>query len=1248
MIHILCLIATEDRLWNMKRAFLQLEHSHPGLMTGHFWDARGLASHPDRMPALLEDGAGCDFAIIYFHGGTQVIAEFDTLWQQLRQRMPIYFESALPEEVSEFLPQSGLDKQAYQAIGQYFHQTDAPNFQAMLLHIAAAHFGKALPVPPPQATIEDGFYTRNGILTPEESQALRRKAFEHRQIVVGLILHQSQIINGNTRHIDAVLAQLEKQHILTLPLFTRMANNEDERRGIRHAMERYFTWEGQKLPDVILVMSGFSMTHMSWPGDGIASIEDNIFAHWDVPAIQVMATRMSLSDYASKSQGMDPMSLTTSIFQPELDGQIISVPCAAQEILEEDGIARKVFVPIADRVERVCKMAENYAKLRHIPQNEKKIAILFHAMPGNARIGYAEGLDAFESVHRIVRRLQQEGIRTDFDFQNGQDIAHRLTRGLTNDLRWVSEDAMTDLAAATIPKSIWQHWFAGCPQEVQTQLQRSWGTAPGEVMCVGEQLLIPGIRNGNLFIGIQPSRAFAEQAEKYYHDLDATPPYSYIAYYRWLEECFGANALCHIGTHGTVEWLPGKQVGLSSGCYGDLCLGSLPNFYPYHIGVTGEGIQAKRRSFAVILDHLPPPQEEAGAYEDLASIDEALKEYHQACQMRHVQVDQLARRIFDLAQKAHLCTDLHLTEDNFQTDPQKTVESIHLWISDLKSAMVKEGLHIFGQVPQGKHYQNQLRSLLRTKNGHIPSLNSSILQAMGYDPQMVSDHPNADFDGCSGEAVCEEATILGWQLVAQLAQAHYDIDAICGLIDAKSFPGNTSDLEMVLHFLCQTVTDKLNHTTDEMEHLIAGLNGRFVPPALGSNPTRGNVAILPTGRNFYASDPHQIPSRAAWKIGVLLAKQMLTLYQNSCQEYPESIAMVVWAGNTMKTCGEDFAECLYLMGVRPVYLGQSTHVTGVEPIPLAELGRPRLDVTLRISGLFRDMYPNLIRLMDQAVTMVAALDEPEEQNFIKKHVRQDLQQLTDYGIVPNQALEQAYMRIFGCAPGCYGAGVAKMIDSRQWKNVQDLAAVYENWSSYAYSGHCHGTAQTDAFRRRMASIRVTIKNESTCEFDMMDSDDFYAYHGGLVACIKATSGQAPLSFTGHTDDPDRPITRSLEKEAARIVRSRILNPKWLDGLKKHGFQGAQQISAVIDSLFGWDATAEVAQDWMYENVAQRFLFDPQTRQWMEEANRWSVHALSERLLEAQQRGMWNADPATVKQLQSIYMDSEGSIEDISL
>lgn len=1247
MIRILCLIATEDRLWNMKRAFRRLSGEYPGLLEGRCWSAWGLSARPEEIPRMLADAENCDYAVVYFHGGTQNLPDFHLIWERLAGRMPVYFESSLPDEVAELLPSSGLTPEEYQGVRQYFRWGDADNFSAMLLHIAHSRFGADCAVPDPKIALEEGFYTAHGVLSEAEGEALRRCAADRQKPVVGLILHQSQVVNGNTRHIDAVLEGLEQAGALALPLFTRMASDEDDQRGVRQAMERYFTYEGKHLPDVILVLTGFSLTHMGWPGDGAAEMGASIFAGWDVPALQVMATHFTLADYRARPQGMDNMSLSTSVFQPELDGQILTVPCAVQEMLDEDGVERKVWSPLSDRVERVCQLAVNWARLRRTPNEEKKIAILFHTLPGNAKIGVAEGLDSFESVHRIIQRLKAEGVRTEFDFQSGQDIADRLTQGLTNDLRWTSEEAMERRAAACVGPESWKGWLGGLSPKMLGELEHTWGRAPGEVMVRGEQLFIPGLRNGNIFIGLQPSRAFGERAAELYHSTDSTPPYSYIAYYRWLAEGFGAHAVYHIGTHGSLEWLPGKEVGLSRDCYPDAALGSLPNLYPYHIGITGEGIQAKRRSWAVILDHMPPSLDEAEAYEQLAVVDEAMKEYSQAKQMRPAQLPQLARRIFDLAREAKLTDDLKLTEERFLSDPAGSVEAIHNWMSELKHSAVKDGLHIFGKVPEGALYDNLLRMLVRVRNGDIPSLNDAVLTAQGHDPERIKDNPAGDFGGMSGSMIYDSAVELAKTVISELSGQGYDPAAISGVVEAHHFPGPTGPLDKVLRFVCETVKDKLDHVTDEMDNLLAGADGRFVPPALGGNPTRGNVSILPTGRNFYASDPAQIPSRAAWEMGMKLARQMLAQYDAQEGGWPESVAMVVWAGNTMKTCGEDFAECLYLMGMRPVYLGETTRVLGVEPIPLEELGRPRLDVTLRISGLFRDMYPNLIRLMDQAVTKAAALDEPEEQNFIRKHIRADIQALTEEGIPEDRASDQSRIRVFGCAPGCYGTAVSHVIDSKQWTDFRDLAQVFETWSSYGYTTKEHGESHPAAFKRRMSTVRVTIKNESTAEYDMLDSDDFYGYHGGLVACVRANSGRKPLSVTGHTDDPDRPVTRDLDREVARIVRSRILNPKWLEGLKRHGFKGAQEIAAALDSFFGWDATADTGEDWMYQSMAERFLFDEDTRKWMEQVNRWAVYSAAERLLEAHQRGMWNTDEETLRRLQGIYMQAEGSIEDIT-
>lgn len=1245
MIHILCLIATENRLWSTHRALKRVQESYPGFIAGHCWSVWELAAHPEKIPEMLSDAEQCRFALVYFHGGTQSMPGFPDVWQRLTANMPVYFESSLPDEIAQLLPESGLTQTQWREINRYFTLADEENYASMLLHIARQYFGADCVVPEPIPPLEEGFYTPGGILDEAQCADLRRRAAEGDRPVAGLIIHQSQVVSGDTRHIDAVYERLEELGLTVLPLFARLVGDEDSRAGVRHAMERFFTWEGRRLPDVLLVLTGFSVTHMSWPGDGEREVVQSVFTPWDVPVLQVMTTRFTPQEYRDLPQGVDSMYLPINVFQPELDGQIITVPGGATDTLEEDGVQRKVYVSLPDRVERVCRLAAAWAKLRRMPQGEKKIAILFNTMPGNAKIGCAEGLDTFESVRLILNRLKEVGFRVDFTFQSSQELADRVTAGLTNDLRFTSEEEMIARAAAVVEPEIWQRWFGNLSEKVRRELEHGWGGAPGEVMVHCGKMLIPGLMDGNVFIGLQPSRAFGEKAMELYHSTDSTPPYSYLAYYRWLEEEFGANAVCHVGTHGSLEWLPGKEVGLSRDCYPDACLESLPHIYPYHIGITGEGIQAKRRSWAVVVDHMPPSLDEAEAYEGLAVIDEALKEYHQAKLAQPAQVPHLERRIFGLAQENNLTEDLGLTEEQFAADPAKAVERIHLWMGQLKNSAVKDGLHIFGKVPEGKLYDNLLRALVRVRNGNVPSLNDAILTAQGYEPERIKDCPTADFGGLSGLTVLDGAIAAARRLMARLAQSDYASFAIGDAMAEQAFSGPTADLREVLSFVCETVTDKVDRVTEEMEHFLGGTGGRFVPPALGGNPTRGNVSILPTGRNFYASDPSQLPTRAAWEIGKKLARQMLEQYGGSRESWPESVAMVVWAGNTLKTCGEDFAECLYLMGVRPVYLGQSSRVLGVEPIPMEELGRPRLDVTLRISGLFRDMYPNLIRLMDEAVACVAALDEREEQNFIKKHLREDIEKLTAEGIPSDKAADQAQIRVYGCAPGCYGTAVAKIIDSKQWTDFRDLAQVFETWSSYGYSAREHGAHHPEAFRRRMSTVAVTIKNESTVEYDMLDSDDFYAYHGGLIACVRANSGKAPLAVTGHTDDPDRPVTRDVALETARIVRSRVLNPKWLAGLQRHGFKGAQEITAAVDTFFGWDATAEVAEDWMYQAMAEKFLFDEQTRQWMEQVNRWSVHSVSERLLEANQRGMWQTDENTLRRLRSIYMQAEGTCEE---
>jgi len=1239
----LCIIGTEDRLFFMKKAFLELKQEYPNDFDADCYSVWEL-KNKEKYDSMLKKLKNYDFAIVYFHGGAHLLDDFPKFWDIVKNIMPVYFVSSLPEEIAELMPNSCLSIDAYKKMTEYFELSNIENLKAMLL-LAANFLGAKYEIPKLKLPKTDGYYMAEGIVDASMEAEYIQNIIDKKKPIIGLIIHQNSIISGNKEHVDKTINTLIALGVSPLPVFTRMANDEDKKTGIGHAIKRYFIHDGEILPKSVIIMTGFSLTYMSNPGDGKEEIEKSVLELLGVPTLQMMTTHYNYKEYIEKPQGLDSMSLGTSVFQTELDGQIITVPSATTEIIIQDGIERKVASPMEDRILRVCRMAVKWAKLSIIPQKEKKVAIIFHNLPGNDRIGCAEGLDSFETVYNLVCKLKEEGIYTEYDFENGQDIINKITDGLTNDLQYKNDEMIEEQAADLVPNKVHEAWWKSYSNKVKTEISNRWGKPPGEVMVLDDNIIIPGIFNGNIFIGIQPSRAHGEKAGELYHSTDSTPPYSYIAFYRWLEEVLGTDVICHIGTHGTLEWLPGKEIGLSADCYPDLSIGSVPHLYIYNIGITGEGIQAKRRSNAVILEHMVPSMQESGTYGELSILDEAIKEYYHAKQFSPGQLKDTSMRIYELAEKAELNKDIALAKVDYEDSSDKSIEKLHLWMGQLKNSVTRDGLHIFGCPPEGVLFDNLMRMLVRVKNGNIPSIYDAMLTAMGYDPEEIKDGMEGTGKEQNAQYIYDEAVKNTREISDELAATDYENSCITDLIKERKYIGNTYWLKEVLTFLCNTVKEKVLLTSNEMLHFIDGVNGRFVPPGKGGNPTRGNVEILPTGRNFYAGDPAEIPSRAAYQVGSRLADKMLELHLEKEGEYPESVAMIIWAGGTLKTNGEDFAEALALMGVRPIYLGSTLQVVGVEPIPLKELKRPRIDVTLRISGLFRDMYPNLIELMDKAVNCAAVLEELDKDNFIKKHVNEDIKKLMKDGIDDDTAAERSRIRIFSAAPGTYGAGVSHLIDSKEWKDYKDISQVYANWSGRGYSTKTHGDRMPEMFEQRLSTVSMTIKNESNIEVDMFASDDFYAYHGGLVACVTKNSGKAPLALTGHTEDIERPVIRNLNEETARIMRTKVLHPVWLEGLKRHGYKGAQEVVLSVNHLFGWDATAEVAEDWMYQKIADKFLFDEENRQWLEEANKWSNHSISERLLEANQRGMWEASEATINRLKEIYQNAEGLIED---
>ena len=446
------------------------------------------------------------------------------------------------------------------------------------------------------------------------------------------------------------------------------------------------------------------------------------------------------------------------------------------------------------------------------------------------------------------------------------------------------------------------------------------------------------------------------------------------------------------------------------------------------------------------------------------------------------------------------------------------------------------------------------------------------------------------------------------------------------------------------------IEEKLNATTGEITNFIRAVKGEFVPQGPSGAPSRGNAHILPTGRNFYMIDPAAIPTRAAWITGIRLADDLLKKHKDDQgseplrSSWPESIAIVVYSGDTIETTGDDIAEIMYLYGVRPVWLGNTDRIIGLEVIPLEELKRPRIDVTLRIIGLFRDTFPNLIERIEDAVNLVATLEEPYEQNFVKKHINDDIRKFMDDGLNREQAFEMARLRVFGCPAGTYGAGVDIMVNSKKWETPEDLGKAYINWSSHAYNSKNHGTKLQKVFERRLSQVDVTVKNICSVESDMFDDDDYYNYHGGLISTIKSQRGKAPISYSTNAGDPEKVQTRTIREDASRIMRARIANPKWANGLMGHGYRGAQELSLMVDIVFGWDATSEVVDNWMYDMIAEKYLLSDEIREWIEEVNPWALHAMCERMLEASQRGMWDASEDILSRLKNIFLSTEGELE----
>lgn len=1202
----------------------------------------------EALEQFIDFAQQAEYLIISLHGGKDKSIGFDEIIAAMPATVKIYIHFTSPPDAIDSMEYSSIEKADYLLLSQYLTYSGWENYANCLLYLLNRSGQATALYNPPEPLPWEGIYHPDFEEVPDFETYYRKKLLPDR-ISVGIWFHREHWSNGDTRYVDAFIRKFESRNINVIPVFRKSRKEEDlGNMGLKEVLEHFFKQDGKPVVDVIVNLMSFSASMMTYQSETRDQTMDEVLADFGVPVLKGIIAFADRDDWENSTQGLSPVDVIANAAMPEMDGNIITLAGAFTDSTARDPITGAQMVihePDAKGISGIVDLAENWGKLTHIANGDKRVAILFHNYPPrNDTIGSAFGLDSKDSVYNMLNILKDSGYTVDHLPENGGAIIEELLSKTTNDLRWLSSGQIHARAVDVIPGLTYEGWFKQLPLNVQEDICKNWNEPPGEFFSHQGELAVPGVINGNIFMGIQPPRGNILNPESVYHSPDLPMPHCYFGYYEWIRHTFKADAIIHVGMHGTLEWLPGKALGLTDSCYPRIAIGDLPHLYVYIINNPGEGTQAKRRSNCCIIDHLIPVMTRAELYEDTAELETQLQDYYKCKAMDPGKMGYLKKIIWEKVLAINLHKDLNLDEvqpENFDV----TLEQLHDYLGELKETQIKTGLHTLGEAPEGAKLIELLIAMNLLPNGDTPSLRRSVASMLGYDlDELLDNRGKQGADGRTNADILEDVYLKSYALIEKLGQTDFDENQIIPAC-MEIFRAVNAELMEVATYLCNSLVPRIQACQDELMAVKNGLAGKFIKPGPTGSPTRGMAHILPTGRNFYSIDPQTVPSPTAWEAGKRLAENMLDKYQKENGSYPENVGMVVFGTSTMRTNGEDEAEILYLLGVKPVWQKQNAYVKDLEIIPLAELGRPRIDVTTRISGLFRDTFPNLVDLIDRAVLAVIDLDEPDEMNYVSKHVKQEMAELLEKGISFNQAREESSYRIFGCKPGAYGAGVCNIIDTKQWETDEDLANIYLTWGGYAYSQRSYGKQAPELFKKRLSVMDAAVMNLDSREFEMIDSDDFYSFHGGMIASVRAFKGADPMGLIGDSTNPERIKTRTVGEETRFELRSRVFNPKWIESMKEHGYKGAGDISQIVDHIFGWDVTARVMDDQLYEELAWKFVLDQDFSNWLREVNPWALQNISERLLEAVQRERWHPDNEMVAKLQNIYLEMEGAAEE---
>ena len=1046
---------------------------------------------------------------------------------------------------------------------------------------------------------------RAGLYWPDNALTTINANWKKGQAVAAVVFYRALVQAGNLKAVDALIKGLAGAGVNPLPIFVSSLRDPVAAATLEEILERAGC-------DVVLNATGFAVSspggRRSTPFDAVSS-----------PVLQVIFAGSNKEDWSKGDHGLSTRDIAMNVALPEVDGRIISRAVSFKGLKRRDlncEIDIIDYEPVADRIEFVSALAANWARLRRTAISERRVALVLANYPNrDGRMGNGVGLDTPAATVVVLKAMIGAGYDVRDVPDNGGELIARLSAGPTNNTHVLAGREITE----TLPLEGYLVFFDALPAAVRRLVGERWGSPKDDPFFVDGAFAVPAFRCGNAAVCLQPARGYNIDPASGYHDPDLPPPHGYLAFYAWLRFRFAANAVVHMGKHGNLEWLPGKGLALSADCFPEAALGPMPNIYPFIVNDPGEGTQAKRRSQAVIIDHLTPPLTRAESYGPLRNLEQLVDEYYEAAGLDPRRLKVLRSQILDLCRVTGLGDDCGMDDGD---DDDAALKKLDSYLCELKEMQIRDGLHIFGETPVGQQLTDLLVALVRTPRGSgagDASLPRALAGDLGLDFDPLDCDMSAPWKGPKPKMLNGDDP---WRTCGDTVER---LEKLAGdLVSGTRSPGEKwAATRSVLEQLDKTIRPAVEASGHaEIKGLLNALDGKFVEPGPSGAPTRGRPDVLPTGRNFYSIDPRTAPTPAAWMLGWKSAALLVERHMQEHGVWPKTMALTAWGTSNMRTGGDDIAQALALMGVRPIWDSSSRRVSGFEIMPARLLDRPRVDVTLRISGFFRDAFPGLIDLFDSAVRAVAALDESAQTNPLADGVKRQAGELRASGLSKEEAERRAAFRVFGSKPGAYGAGLQALIDEKGWTNEGDLARAYIAWGGYVYGAAAHGEAAHGLFEERLRNTEAVVQNQDNREHDLLDSDDYYQFEGGIASAVRHLSGNQPVVYHNDHSRPETPRIRTLEEEVARVVRARVVNPKWIEGVMRHGYKGAFEMAATVDYLFAFAATALCVKDHHFDAVFEAYLKDDKVREFMDNNNPAALKEMSERLIEAQERGLW--------------------------